>query len=211
MFVDAPMLEAGTPAIYVVAQAQSLQAATQSSPNKLGVCSEYRANDSHSVRPIFDAEYYIKQFKKGPNVLVAEDGMIRTRLDTTISIAKAPSHGELKLYRPDADADDIGKYDYLYFTNKDYVGEDNFQFDVAVDGKTLRVYYQIKVFPEDENFNYVGFCDWEKYYWKISLPGSLLDTATLQSVLSFTGINKEAKEEAKGARLELLKTGRAGK
>lgn len=209
MFVDAPMLEAGTPAIYVVAQAQSLQAPTQSSPNKLGVCSEYRANDSHSVRPIFDAEYYIKQFKKGPNVLVTEDGMIRIRLDTTISIAKVPSHGHLKLYRPDAN--DIGKYDYLYIPDRDYVGEDNFQFDVAVDGKTLRVYYQIKVFPEDENFNYVGFCDWEKYYWKISLPGSLLDTATLQSVLSFTGINKEAKEEAKGARLELLKTGRAGK
>ncbi len=181
MFVDAPMLEAGAPAIYVVAQAQSPQAATQSPPNKLGACNEYRANASHSVSPIFAAEYYINQFKKGPNVLIAENGGINIRLDPTIGIAKAPNHGVLERYKPDADKEDLSKYDYLYVPDKDYVGEDNFQFDVAVDGKTLRVYYQIKVFPEDENPNYVGFCNWEKYYWKISTSSSqLFDLATMQ-------------------------------
>lgn len=166
---------------------RSPQAATQSPPNKLGVCSEYRANDSHSVRPIFAAEFYINEFKRGPNVLVKENGQINFRLDTTISIAKVPSHGNLELFRPDAD--DIGKYDYLYFPDKDYVGEDNFQFDVAVDGKTLRVYYQVKVYAEDENPNYVGFCDWEKYYWKISQSDSpnlgAVDVAFSQGSLSY--------------------------
>jgi len=189
MFIDMPMFEAGAPSAYVVAQAQTSQAASQNLPNQLGVCSEYRANASHSVRPIFGAEFYINEFKKGPNVLVTENGLIKIRMDATIRIVKQPSHGSLVLYKPDAKAYDISKYDYNYLPNKDYEGEDNFQFDISLDGKTLRVYYQVMVFPEDENPNYVGFCNWEKYYYKISSSTPALDNASLQALLGAANID----------------------
>ncbi len=99
---------------------------------------------------------------------------------------------------PVADENDLSKYDYLYIPEKDYVGEDNFQFDVAVDGKTLRVYYQVKVFGEDENFNYVGFCNWERYYWKISSTPQALNLASLQSETALSTLLARAAQSLTG-------------
>lgn len=174
---------------------QTSQAASQNLPNQLGVCSEYRANATHSVAPIIGAKFYINEFKKGPNVLVTENGLINFRMDATIRIVKQPSHGSLVRYKQDAKADDFSKYDYNYLPNKDYVGEDNFQFDISLEGKTLRVYYQVMVFPEDENPNYVGFCNWEKYYHKISATTPALDNASLQALL---GAAKKKGSKEKG-------------
>jgi hypothetical protein len=168
MFIDAPMDHVGTPAFYVVAKDQAFQAVTNNLPNKLGVCGEYRANDSQSVAPIFDAKEYFLKYKKGPAVVAWVNNNLSIRTETRIEVAKQPSHGRLDLFIPEAK--DISKYDYIYTPDKDYVGLDNFEFQVSVDGEKLSVYYQVKVFPEDENRNYVGYCDWENYNWKISLP-----------------------------------------
>ena len=49
MVVDMPPSDSGATVIYVAAKAQASQMPTKNALNKLGVCSEYRANDSHSV------------------------------------------------------------------------------------------------------------------------------------------------------------------
>lgn len=172
MFIDAPLDHAGTPAFYVAAKDQTSQTAKNNLPNKLGVCSEYRANDTHPVRPFGDAEIYYLEFNKGPAVVAKVDNNLQTRTETHIEVAKQPDHGRLDRFKPEAGGTDTSKYDYHYIPDKDYVGLDNFEFLVSVDGESLRVYYQVKVFPEDENPNYVGYCDWEKPIWKISKNSS---------------------------------------
>lgn len=145
------------------------QTAKNKLPNKLGTCREYRANDTHPVRPVFAAEQYYLEFNKGPAVVAKVDNNLQIRTETYIQVVKQPDHGRLELYMPNATAaDGISKYDYHYIPEKDYVGLDNFEFRVSVDGESLSVFYQVKVFPEDENPNYIGYCNWKKPTWKIS-------------------------------------------
>ncbi len=172
VFIDAVLDHTGSPAIYVAAKEQN-STSKSNLPNKLGVCNEYRSNGSHPVRPIFDAEDYFLKYKKGPAVVANVGNNLQIRTETQIEVAKQPSHGRLDLFRPGADAEDVDKYGYLYIPDKDYVGLDKFEFIVSVDGKSLRVYYQVKVFPEDDNPNYVGYCNWETPTWKISNNSSM--------------------------------------
>ena len=95
MFMDAPLYQAGSPAIYVVAKDQTAQAAKRNLSNKLGVCSEYRANDVHPVGPIFDAKDYFLKYKKGPVVVAWENNNLQIRTETQIEVAKQPRHGRL--------------------------------------------------------------------------------------------------------------------
>ena len=171
MVVDMPASDSGATVIYVAAKAQASQMTTKNVLNKLGVCSEYRANDSHSVGPMFAAKHYFREYKKGPEVVVLKpNGVLGFQTDSKLIVVKPPKHGSLELFMPDAAEDNISKYDYLYIPNKDYVGLDNFEFEVSLNGKSLRIYYQIEVYAEDVNMNHVGYCNWEnqKYYWKIS-------------------------------------------
>lgn len=173
MFIDAPADYVERPAFYVAAKDQALQTAKNKLPNKLGTCREYRANDTHPVRPVFAAEQYYLEFNKGPAVVAKVDNNLQIRTETYIQVVKQPDHGRLKLYMPNATAaDGISKYDYHYIPEKDYVGLDNFEFRVSVDGESLSVFYQVKVFPEDENPNYIGYCNWPKSHWKISQDAS---------------------------------------
>jgi hypothetical protein len=180
MFVDAPMLDTKAPLMYVAAQEGTTG---KNSVNKMGVCSEYASNQDHVVYPIFDAKQYLVQYKKGPNVILHQNGNIVINTDVEIKILKSLVHGRLKIRDPHADVDSVYKFDFVYTLNKNYIGEDNFQFLVSVDGKNLRIYYQVKVFPEDENFNKVGFCNWAKQSWKISLsnPKSQADFTNWQA------------------------------
>lgn len=171
MFIDAPPDHVEMPAFYVAAQDQTFQTAKNNLPNKLGVCNEYRTNDTHPVSPIFDAKQYYLEFNKGPAVVAKVYNNLQIRTETQIEVAKQPVHGRLELFMPNATAaDGISKYDYHYIPEKDYVGLDNFEFRVSVDGESLSVFYQVNVFPEDENPNYIGYCNWEKPIWKISTP-----------------------------------------
>ncbi len=188
MFIDAPAYDGGPPAIYVAAQAQPSGAAI-AMLNKLGVCNEYRANDVHPVSPIAAAEHYFLEYKKGPAVVVQKGpNLVVREEDSEIEVAKPPKHGTLEPWK--AYAESTSKT-YHYKPNKDYVGEDSFEMEVSLDGESLRIYYQVKVFAEDEDFKAVGYCNWndQKYYWKISqspLAGGALDAAPhpLRIVLS---------------------------
>ena len=120
------------------------------------------------------AVHYFQKYKKGPEVDVLKpNGVLGFQTDSKLIVIKPPMHGSLMLSMPDAAEDNIRKYNYQYNPNKDYVGLDKFEFEVSLNGKSLRIYYQIEVFAEDVNMNHVGYCNWDnqKYYWKISQSG----------------------------------------
>ena len=174
MVVDMPAYASGAPVIYVAAKAQASQMATKNVLNKLGVCSEFRANDSHSVSPMDSAVHYFQKYKKGPEVeILKPNGVLGFQTDSKLIVIEPPMHGSLMLSVPDAAEENILKYYYQYNPNKDYVGLDKFEFEVSLNGKRLRIYYQIEVFAEDVNMNHVGYCNWDNqnYYWKISQSG----------------------------------------
>ena len=165
MFIDTPLYDTNTPVMYVAAVSSS----KKSLPNKLGVCDEYNTNSSHAVDPMFDAKAYFLEYKKGPAVVAWDGVQLRIQMDTMIEVATPPNHGSLTRYQPDAEADDSSKYEFAYTPDKGYEdGLDNFEFVVSRNGKTLHVYYQVKVFPEDMNPKDGDHCNWEKSHWKIS-------------------------------------------
>ena len=174
MVVDMPAYDSGASVIYVAAKAQASQRTTKNALNKLGVCSEYRANANHSVSPMDSAVHYFQKYKKGPEVEVLKpNGVLGFQTDSKLIVVKPPMHGSLMLSMPDATENNLRKYNYQYIPNKDYVGLDNFDFEVSLNGKSLRIYYQIEVYAEDVNMNHVGYCNWDnqKYYRKISQSG----------------------------------------
>ena len=205
MVVDMPPSDSGATVIYVAAKAQASQMPTKNALNKLGVCSEYRANDSHSVSPMDSAVHYFQKYKKGPEVDVLKpNGVLGFQTDSKLIVIKPPMHGSLMPSMPDAAEDNIRKYNYQYNPNKDYVGLDKFEFEVSLNGKSLRIYYQIEVFAEDVNMNHVGYCNWDnqKYYWKISQSGepekSASDYAAWQSSANLSALIAKAQQTFTG-------------
>ena len=120
---------------------------------------------------MIEANYYSENDSKGPQIKIAENGGFRIRTYSSVTIAKSPNHGRLIRSAPESDTD-ITKYDYHCTPDTDYMGEDKFQFDIRVSGKALRIYYRIAVFEETADPNRVGYCNWDKYHWKISADNS---------------------------------------
>jgi hypothetical protein len=205
MVTDMPAYDSGASVIYIAEKAQASPTIKNNLVNKLGVCSEFRANASHSVGPMDSAVHYFQKYKKGPEVVVLKpNGVLGLQTDSKLIVVKPPMHGSLMLSMPDVDEDNISKYDYQYIPNKDYVGLDKFEFEVSLNGKSLRIYYQIEVYAEDVNMNHVGYCNWDnqKYYWKISQSGqpdtSSTDYAAWQRSADLSAILANASQSLVG-------------
>jgi Matrixin len=172
MFIDTipnHFNDATPSAIYVAEKSQSARTQQVTQRNKMGVCGAYQGNEEKEIDPMLDAKLYQLRYKKGPPVLYKQGIDTVMEMNTIIEVLRQPKHGQLILKEPDADFGDFRKYRYVYNSNKDYEGLDEFEFKVSVKGQELRVYYQVKVYGEGDSPKYENFC--KREIWKISQSG----------------------------------------
>lgn len=132
--------------------------------------------------PASDAAQYMEFFAKQPLTSFLPFDSIR--------ITQQPVHGTLT-----REKNAVGRDIYVYRPNIGYLGKDRIEAVVPVGNDTVRIIYNLVVQPdpiEREDFDRQKYCPMTE--WKISsyFKTSTLDNATLQSLLTQSGLDGSA-------------------
>ena len=159
----------GTPAVIVAA------APAASHEKVMGVCLPVQQTQDKvlgvlTTSPDSDAVVYLSRYFKLEVASISFEN---------IRITKQPTYGQLSREK---DAGGIDRY--VYRPNFGYLGKDRFEAVVLVGNETVRIVYYIVVQPnrtDQEGFRSEKYCP--KLDWKISLPSTSRDVASLQPFL----------------------------
>ena len=171
----------------LVAQASQSQIASAVKGRAMGICFPIDYNTSGqqyaagALSPEYAATTYFGLYEKRT---------IDQPLSSSVELIASPKHGEI-VYSKYHD----GSLRRDYVPKLGYAGDDKVVFRVKVGETTVRLVYLLKVTKlgvDTEGIQDV-LCKETGDLWKISLPDTPLDKPTVQSLLSFTGINAPLK------------------
>jgi len=187
MFVDMPDLQQQYAPVMVALTNQAQQAA--STPRTAGVCQVMPNRPGveitleNSLSPDAYAANYLFEFEKRH---IDDAGAI-------VTFVQLPKHGKLINEVRGASVSKGGN-NYSYVPDPGYYGRDKVIALVRIDGYQVKVVYFLQAVKEDIGDTWEGkYCGPKGMTWKISLPDTPLDTPTIQSLLSFTGIDTPVK------------------